>query len=269
MAVVQNANTDEIRLGPGALFIDRTRTAPEPTNLTTALDPAWVGLGYTEEGSSFSVSITAEGVEVAEELEPVLYPVSRREMSLSFALAQVTAENLSIAMNGGDIVASDVTRSIGTGTIVAATGVITTSAPHGLVVGDRAKVGTSNGVTAGTIYYVKTAPSSTTLTLSATAGGTVVLGSSDGSVGTVVEVEDRIVTFNPPEVEDSDNRVSLLWISDDESELWIYRKCLQTGTVEMARRKTPTKTTIPMEFRVEKEFGVKPYTAIFRASSEL
>lgn len=267
---VQNASTDEIRLGAGALYVDRTRTAPEPADLTTVLDPLWVGLGYTEEGSSFSVSISADGVEVAEELEPVLYPVSKREMKLTFALAQVTANNMQLAMNGGTVTASDVTTAIGTATEVAATDVITASATHNLAVGDRVKFGSTQApVTAGVIYYVIAVPSSTTFKIATTAGGTSVDFVADGSLGTVVKVADRIVTFDPPDLAQSITRVNFLWVSDTGAEAWIFRKCLQTGTVEMARKKTPTKTTIPMEFRVEKQFGIKPYRAIFRATSEI
>ena len=56
----------------------------------------------------------------------------------------------------------------------ASTNVLTTTLTHGLTVGDQIKYigSTRNGVTASTVYYVKTVPSTTTFTLSTTSGGT-------------------------------------------------------------------------------------------------
>ncbi len=67
---------------------------------------------------------------------------------------------------------------LGTFTAVAATDVITVSAPHGLNIGDRVRVSSATtlpaGLAAATNYFVLTVPSTTTLTLSATSGGAVV-----------------------------------------------------------------------------------------------
>lgn len=68
--------------------------------------------------------------------------------------------------------------TIGTFEVVAGTDVITTSADHNLKVGDTVKVSSSTtlpaGLAAATPYYVKTAPTSDTLTLSLTNGGAVI-----------------------------------------------------------------------------------------------
>ena len=64
---------------------------PNPTDLVTAWAAAWVDLGYTEEGHAFSSSTTFDPVEVAEEVDPISYEATGRESSVSFALAQVTA----------------------------------------------------------------------------------------------------------------------------------------------------------------------------------
>jgi hypothetical protein len=61
--------------------------------------------------------------------------------------------------------------SLGTVTFTDSGDVVTVSAAHGLVIGDRVIVGTvstTTGITAGTTYWVKTVPSTTTLTLSDT-----------------------------------------------------------------------------------------------------
>jgi hypothetical protein len=71
--------------------------------------------------------------------------------------------------------------SVLTWTVVAATDVVTTSAAHGLGVGDPVYLSTSSALPASTPqvvintpYYVKTVPSTTTLTLAATPGGTTI-----------------------------------------------------------------------------------------------
>jgi hypothetical protein len=169
----------EVRTGPGRLYIAPVGST-EPTDLTTAWAAAWVDLGYTEEGHSFSSSPSFDPVEVAEEVDPISYEMTGREMTVGFTLAQVTATNLSRALNGGTI-------TTGTG----------------------------------------------------------------------------IVTIEPPDPGD-EVRVALGWESLDGQERWVWRKCMQTGNVEIARRKAPAKASIPCTFMCEiVAGGTKPFKAIF------
>lgn len=169
----------QVRVGPGTLYIAPVGTA-EPADLTTALNAAWLDLGYTAEGHSFTASPSFDPVEVAEEVDPVSYEMTGREMRVEFALAQITAKRLSYALNGGTI-------TVGTG----------------------------------------------------------------------------IVTFDPP-TPGTETRVALLWESLDKKERWVWRKCLQTGDVEIARRKAPDNATIPCSFMCEiVAGGLKPFKAIF------
>ena len=82
------------------------------------------------------------------------------------------------------------------------TEVITTSAAHGLQVGDRVTLPTltgGNGTTAGSvIYHVKTVPLATTLTLSATAGGATHDFTTDISAGTIQLAENITGLFWEP-----------------------------------------------------------------------
>lgn len=78
----------------------------EPTNLATAWDAAWTNLGYTEGGHTFNAEVNIEAINVAESLEPIRYEATSREMTVTFALAEITARNLQIAMNGGTITLS-------------------------------------------------------------------------------------------------------------------------------------------------------------------
>ncbi|MGV9779853.1 phage tail tube protein [Streptosporangium sp. NPDC003464] len=98
-------NPGAIALGPGILYIAVLAT-PEPADLVTAwssVSANWLQLGYTDEGSTFNYSVNSETVEVAEELDPVRYALTSRELSVEFALAEITATNLKRALNGGTI----------------------------------------------------------------------------------------------------------------------------------------------------------------------
>ncbi|MET8866536.1 hypothetical protein ABZW11_26660 [Nonomuraea sp. NPDC004580] len=173
-------NPANLALGPGSLYAAVLGTT-EPTDLTTpweTVSAAWIPLGYTEEGSTFNYSVDSENVEVAEELDPVAVALTSRELSLSFALAEITAANLKLALNGG--------------------------------------------------------------TITSGAG---------------------IVTFEPPDLGE-EVRMMLGWESEDHTERWVYRKCLQVGSMEMSRAKGAAKATISCEFRLERPADATSFKAI-------
>jgi hypothetical protein len=76
-------------------------------------------------------------------------------------------------------------------------------------------------------------------------GGTVVVGLAD-------------VTFEPPAL-GTEVRVMIGWDSQDGEERWVFRRCLNTGNVMMARKKGAAKTEIPVEFKLEKPTGAEPF----------
>jgi hypothetical protein len=156
----------KVRIGPGKLYWAAVG-ATEPTTLATAFAVAWTDLGYTNEGSSFTISPSFEDIEVAEEFDPIDVTKTGNAMNIDFALAQVTVENLQLAMNGG----------------------------------------------------------------------TVTTGTGEKSVEPLASTVAPVYT-------------ALAWRSNDSKEQFIWRRCLQTGDIEVARRKAPDKATIPASFRV-------------------
>lgn len=94
--------------GPGYLYA-AVLGSTIPTNtvaankFTDAWAAAWILLGYTEEGSAFSYAPSFENVDVAEELDPIDSVPTGREMKVSFAAAENTAQNYKRALNGGVI----------------------------------------------------------------------------------------------------------------------------------------------------------------------
>jgi hypothetical protein len=91
-----------VRVGPGILKIAPLGTA-EPADLVTAWNVAWVDLGYTNEGSNFVFETTFENIAVAEEYDPVAILQTARSIMVNFALAEITADNMKRAFNGGTV----------------------------------------------------------------------------------------------------------------------------------------------------------------------
>lgn len=73
---------------------------------------------------------------------------------------------------------------VGTVTFADTGDLVTSATPHKLYIGDTVQFGTitsTTGIVAGTTYYVKTTPTDSTLTLSATKNGATLVLSTDGS----------------------------------------------------------------------------------------
>lgn len=91
-------NSDAVVFGPGTLYWAPIGTS-EPTSASAALPSAWTEIGYTEDGSEFQYEITNEGVEVAEEFDPIKYGTTARRGSVSFQMAELTRQHLALALN--------------------------------------------------------------------------------------------------------------------------------------------------------------------------
>jgi hypothetical protein len=91
---------------PGYLWMAPLGTA-EPTTavvagkFSDALPAAWVPLGATTEGSTFSYSTSIEAIRVAEYFDPIKYSTTERNGSIAFNLANFTLSNWKRALNGG------------------------------------------------------------------------------------------------------------------------------------------------------------------------
>jgi hypothetical protein len=145
-------------------------------------------MGYTSEGSTFSYAIDSSPIEVAESLLPVRTMTTGVTLTLAFALAEVTALNVQIALNGG---------------------VLTLPTP--------------------------------------------------GQGENFVEVV-------PPRA-GQEVRIAIGWDRDDGLERMIFRQCIQTGTVDVARQKAPNLSTLPTTFTVElPPGGVDPLVWRFHES---
>lgn len=96
-------NAGNLSLGPGTLYYAPLGTVL-PADLATPLDAAFQPIGYTEEGSEFSYELSSDPVEVAESLDPVFYRTTGRNGTVTFAMAENTVRNLTLAFNGGAVI---------------------------------------------------------------------------------------------------------------------------------------------------------------------
>jgi hypothetical protein len=108
---------ENVNIGPGLLWVAAVG-ADEPDGVhggPDALQPAgqdgtdfdetqWVPLGFTSEGSTFSYAIDSSPIEVAESLLPIRTMTTAVTMTMAFALAEITAYNIQVALNGGSTV---------------------------------------------------------------------------------------------------------------------------------------------------------------------
>ena len=97
-----------VKLGPGRLYYAPLGTT-EPTNCSTALPSAWIAIGYTENGTEFSTNITAEDIEVAEELEPIDNVQTKRMQTVTIEMAETTKKRLLVALGAGASYSDDST----------------------------------------------------------------------------------------------------------------------------------------------------------------
>lgn len=88
-----------VKLGPGRLYKAPLGTA-EPTSASAALPSAWVPIGYTEDGTEVSTDITAEDIEVAEEIDPIDTVITQRVTTITVQPAESTVNNLATSMGG-------------------------------------------------------------------------------------------------------------------------------------------------------------------------
>lgn len=98
--------SDATSVGPGFLFRFIIGTAV-PTMTSTAskfsdaLGAAFIPVGVTRDGSTFSYETTSEDIVVAEYLDPLDTIETGRNIGVAFDLAYITDKSYAMAFNGG------------------------------------------------------------------------------------------------------------------------------------------------------------------------
>lgn len=92
-------NPNNIALGAGRLYVAPVGTS-EPSSSSAALPSAWRSVGYTEDGTTVTIELNNEEIEVAEEFDPVKYVMNKRTVMLAVQMAEATRRNLALALGG-------------------------------------------------------------------------------------------------------------------------------------------------------------------------
>lgn len=66
-----------------------------------------------------------------------------------------------------------------------------------------------------------------------------------------VQTADGVVSFEPPAPGDY-TPVMIGWQADDGLERWVFRKCIQVGSIDIPRKKAPDMAVVPVSFRCMK-----------------
>lgn len=83
--------------------------------------------------------------------------------------------------------------------------------------------------------------------------------------GGTIQTTAGVVTFTPPPAGEY-TPVMIGWEAEDGLERWVFRRCIQAGSVDIARRRAPDKATIPMSFRAMKPSGAESFVFIHDAN---
>jgi len=199
-------NSGQVRIaGTGRLYKALLGTVL-PTDSVAAWDPAFKDLGYATDGFTMAQALKTLDIPAWQSLEPVRTVNTALIRNFTFELLQSNKDTLTLAWGGATITPSP-NVSLGTVAVAITTGVLTVSATETLVVGDAVVLGTMTGgapLVAGTTYYVKTAPTGTTLTLAATSGGAAIATTTSGTSTSITKVTSayQLVIPDPSSVSD-------------------------------------------------------------------
>lgn len=122
--------------------------------------------------------------------------------------------------------------------------VLTFASAHNLKVGDRVRVtqGTTlpTGLSAGVDYWVKTVPSTTTLTLASTKGGTTVNLTADGTADNTLQAFGPLDELTDAEIDASTGDFRKIVFGLVEM---MYQRHLNTPTADRSTKCTVTRTS--------------------------
>ncbi len=108
-AVLVEGNADQVRIGPGKIYVGPFGDVTLPTTLAAATADAtlitdgWREAGFTIEGSVVNYTQTSE------RLRPIKFIITAVEMTFEITLAQMNPENLRLATNSP---ASSITSTV-------------------------------------------------------------------------------------------------------------------------------------------------------------
>lgn len=169
-----NLDPNQIRVaGTGSVWKAPSGTAM-PADSSTNYGATFVHLGYFTNGFTITQDYKVTSIPAWQTLEPVRQIATGLMRKVSWEALESDRQNLGMAFGGATVTSTGAPAG---GAVTFTAGTITTATAHGRAVGDAINFGTvtgTPGVVTGTTYFVLTVPTATTLTVSATLGGTPV-----------------------------------------------------------------------------------------------
>ena len=89
-----------VKVAAGTLYAAPLGTT-EPTSCSGAWGASWYPLGYTEQGSEFDFGPSVTPITVEEEYYPIRQAITSYTGKITFVLAELTQQSLTLAMNAG------------------------------------------------------------------------------------------------------------------------------------------------------------------------
>lgn len=103
----------EVRTAPSGHIYVAALGAVEPTDVTTPLAGTYAELGYTTpDGVSLTPSVEQEDIMVWQSLMPVLSPITGMTLEISFVLAQLNRDTLSLYFLGEEVTDDGTTATL-------------------------------------------------------------------------------------------------------------------------------------------------------------
>ncbi len=255
-------DTGNVTTGPGTLYYAPLGTT-EPATRVATWPAGWVPVGYTAEGHSFSSSLSIDDIEVAELLDPVRRVTTKRDTQVAFAMAEITLAHLKLLMNGGTTTADSVVISDGVTTNASPT---VTSATAGFTTAvDLHKPISGAGIPAAS--YIGVVNSATSIGLSSSPTLNTPANATATATGVALTIAGRYGSyFEPPQV-GAEVRSMLGWDAEDGLERIIWRRVLQSGNSEIARRKGADFARFNAQFSLEQPgAGLAPFRWFFETA---
>jgi len=206
-------NSGQVRIAGTGRLVKAPLGTVLPVDSVAAWDPAFVDLGYADDGFEMKQDLKRKEVNGWQTLELLRLITTALNRSFKFNLKQSNRDTLGLAW-GGAVITPAAAASLGTVVIAITTGVLTVSATETLAPGDPVVLGAVTGgapLVAGTTYYVKTAPTSTTVTLAATVGGALIATTASGTSTSITKLNGAYVLAIPDAAQIADFIIGIDW----------------------------------------------------------
>ena len=231
-------NSGQVRVAGSGRLVKAPLGTVLPSDSLTAWDPAFVDLGFATDGFIMKQDLKTKDVTGWQSLELLRLITTALNRSFSFELQQSNKDTLALAWGGAAITPGPM--SLGTVAIAITTGVLTVSAAETLAVGDPVQLQGVSGAApfvSGTTYYVKTAPTSTTLTLAATASGAAITTTTSGTAAGISKVNGAYALAIPDPSSIANFILGLDWNDGVISQRFIIQRAALTAlpTVKFTR----------------------------------